>query len=311
MEWVVRDIAAVNSIIYYLDDFLCVGLASSEVCAVLLTTLEYIAECFGIPLAPDKTEGPTTVISFLGIVVDSEAMECQLPEEKLRALQAEIRAIVGLCKVQLRTLQSVLGKLNFACRIIPMGRVFSRRLSASTGGVESPKHFVRLNKDHRDDLRIWHGCCGIHRFRGFLPGEVECGAVARILESGGASEEHGATGAISGGTGGEAMGPNPSGKARFHGDNLGVVQVINKVSSASPPVVRLLRHLVLRCMQLNVFIYAVHLPGVENVTADALPRFQWGKFRELAPAADTHGVPCPPGLWKIALEWSLTGSDGQ
>lgn len=63
-------------------------------------------------------------------------------------------------------------------------------------------------------------------------------------------------------------------KVHFHGDNLGVVQVINKVSAASPPVVRLLRHLVLRCMQLNVFIYAVHLPGVENIIADALSHFQ-------------------------------------
>lgn len=37
-------------------------------------------------------------------------------------------------------------------------------------------------------------------------------------------------------------------KVRFPVDNLGVVQVINKVSAASPPVVRLLRHLVLRCL---------------------------------------------------------------
>lgn len=56
-------------------------------------------ERFGIPLAPDKTEGPTTVISFLGIMVDSEVMACRLPEDKLRALQAEIRATVGLRKV--------------------------------------------------------------------------------------------------------------------------------------------------------------------------------------------------------------------
>lgn len=113
-----------------------------------------------------------------------------------------------------------------------MGRVFCRWLSASTGRVESPKHFVRLTKEHREDLRIWHlflehfngralwmpgpvsnfdlkvihGCGGIHGFQGFFPGEVECGAMARIMESGRVFEEPGAAGTISGGTGGGAMG---------------------------------------------------------------------------------------------------------
>lgn len=73
MEWVVRDIAGVNSIIHYLDDFLCLGPASSEVYVVLLATLEHIAARFGIPLAPEKTEGPTTVLSYLGVVLDSNA----------------------------------------------------------------------------------------------------------------------------------------------------------------------------------------------------------------------------------------------
>lgn len=100
-------------------------------------------------------------------------------------------------------------------------------------------------------------------------------------------------------------------KVRFHGDNPGVVQVINKLLVTFPPVVRLLRHLVLRCMQLNVFVYDVHRPGVENVIADALSRFHWDKFQELAPAAEMHGVPCPPGLWKIVLGGSPARSDDQ
>lgn len=53
-------------------------------------------------------------------------------------------------------------------------------------------------------------------------------------------------------------------------DNLGVVQAINSITSSSPPVIRLLRHLVLRCLQLNSFLYAVHVPGVTNTVADDL-----------------------------------------
>ena len=100
-------------------------------------------------------------------------------------------------------------------------------------------------------------------------------------------------------------------KVRFNCDNLGVVQVVNRLSAASPPVVSLLRHLVLRCLHLNVFMYAVHLPGVENTLADALSRFQWDRFRELAPAAEQHGVPCPDWMWDIALQAQHGGSRGR
>ena len=134
LEWVVRDVSGVNSVTQYLDDFLCVGTAGSRFCAVWLATLEHIAEQFGVPLAPEKTEGPRLVIQFLGIVIGAEVMECRLPLDKLEGLEAEICEMGGLRKVQLRALQSLLGKLNFACRILPMGRVFCRRLSASTAG---------------------------------------------------------------------------------------------------------------------------------------------------------------------------------
>lgn len=43
VEWVVREVSGVNSIIHYLDDFLCMGPAASRICAVLLATLEHIA----------------------------------------------------------------------------------------------------------------------------------------------------------------------------------------------------------------------------------------------------------------------------
>lgn len=83
-------------------------------------------------------------------------MECCLPADKLHALQAEIRSVVGLRKIQLRQLQSLFGKSNFACRILPMGRVFCCRLSAVTAGVSFPQHFITLTREHWEDLRVWH-----------------------------------------------------------------------------------------------------------------------------------------------------------
>lgn len=57
-----------------------------------------------------------------------------MPRGKLEDLQKEIREIHGLRKVQLRTLQSLLGKLNFACGIIPMGQVLPTAVGSHRGG---------------------------------------------------------------------------------------------------------------------------------------------------------------------------------
>ncbi|KAM4013494.1 LOW QUALITY PROTEIN: uncharacterized protein ACNLHF_003571 [Anomaloglossus baeobatrachus] len=131
LEWVVRDVSGWSSVVHYLDDFLCVGPADSAQCAGILAAMEWVSAYFGVPLAPEKTTGPTTCISFLGIVIDSVAWEVRLPEEKVNGLKDEVARARRVKKLQLREVQSLLGKLNFACRVMPMGRIFLRRLAAS------------------------------------------------------------------------------------------------------------------------------------------------------------------------------------
>lgn len=45
-------------------------------------------------------------------------------------------------------MQSLLGTLNFACRVIAPGRAFCRRLIASTIGVKKPFHKIRMSQKH-------------------------------------------------------------------------------------------------------------------------------------------------------------------
>lgn len=84
----------------------------SRCCGLLLGTVQYMAERFGISLAADKTEGPATELFFLGITIDSLAMECRLPVDKLVALWIEVSRASGLHKLCLPELQSLLGKLK-------------------------------------------------------------------------------------------------------------------------------------------------------------------------------------------------------
>lgn len=41
----------------------------------------------GVPLSPDKIEGPATTLIFLGIVLDSVRLQVSLPQEKLARLR--------------------------------------------------------------------------------------------------------------------------------------------------------------------------------------------------------------------------------
>ncbi|CAJ0927872.1 unnamed protein product [Ranitomeya imitator] len=167
LEWAVRD-----SVIHYLDDFMCIGPDQSQCCEVLLRTVVWIAERFGVPLAPGKTEGPCTSLSFLGIVVDSEKWEFRLPVDKVLGLRSEVARARHLKKLLLREVQSLPGKLNFACRIIPMGRVFSRRLASATAGVRAPHHFVHLSVEHKANLEVWDRFLACYNGRSLLMEDV-------------------------------------------------------------------------------------------------------------------------------------------
>lgn len=61
-----------------------------------LTGLQGLAPHHGVPLAPYKTEGPTTVIKFLGSLIDSAHMECRLLEDKVQNLRELVSRAKGV-----------------------------------------------------------------------------------------------------------------------------------------------------------------------------------------------------------------------
>ncbi|KAM4045411.1 LOW QUALITY PROTEIN: uncharacterized protein ACNLHF_009243 [Anomaloglossus baeobatrachus] len=250
-------------------------------------------------------------------------MECRLPEDKLTDLRYCVQRALEAKKIRLRDLQSLLGKLNFACRILPMGRVFSRRLAQATAGVSHPLHFIRLKVEHKADLRVWSRFLQLYNGRSLWLREVVSSDELVLYTDVAGSSGFGAyfggrwcvgkwpeSWRISGLTRNLALlelfpivvlwGQElRDRKVRFMCDNLGVVQCVNKLIADSPPVVDLLRHMVLQCLELNLFIWAVHVPGVLNSVAGALSRFQWDRFRVLALDAEQQETVWPIWLWDL------------
>ena len=93
----------------------------------------------GIPIAPDKN---VQVITFLGLELDSVAMEVKLPVDKLNRCTALIETCLKKDKIQLKPLQSITGTLNFACGAVVPGSPFLRRVINLTIGVTVPCHYM-------------------------------------------------------------------------------------------------------------------------------------------------------------------------
>lgn len=85
-------------------------------------------------------------------------------------------------------------------------------------------------------------------------------------------------------------------------DNQAFVSIINKRTSKSKRIMKLIRRLVLFTMCNNILFKAVHLDGVHNKIADALTRFQYDRFMFLAPQADQAPTEIPSECLRIISE---------
>ena len=109
----------------------------------------------GIPIAPEKTCGPITSLSFAGIKLDSILLEARLPHDKIEKCVSLISELCHRKKVTLKEIQSLVGLLNFACSVIRPGRAFLHWLIDLTVDVSMPNHYIRLNKEVKEDLDLW------------------------------------------------------------------------------------------------------------------------------------------------------------
>ena len=69
-------------------------------------------------MAPEKTCGPLTTLSFAGIELDTIKLEARLPLDKLHKCIDFITAFRQRKKITLKELQSLIALLNFACSVV-------------------------------------------------------------------------------------------------------------------------------------------------------------------------------------------------
>ena len=146
---------------HYLDNFLLLGPPGAEKCGRSLRLCLDVCRLLGVSVAPQKTEGPSTSLCFLGILLDTERMELRLPEGKLRRLQALVRDWKGRKRCQKRQLLSLIGQLQHACRVVMVGRSFLRRLIDLSTVAKQLHHHIHLNRAAQSDLLWWDTFLGV------------------------------------------------------------------------------------------------------------------------------------------------------
>ena len=134
----------------YLDDFLFVAYAR-YICNQMIQGFLDICTTVGVPIAQEKTEWSSSIIVFLGILLNGIEMTLGIPEEKRQKALYLLRKIMDKRKTTVKELQTLCGYLNFLNKVVYPGRAFLRRMSAklSKMGIKT-QYGERKNRDHAE-----------------------------------------------------------------------------------------------------------------------------------------------------------------
>ena len=309
LVWIAKYRFGCKSIINVLDDFLLIE-KGEDLGKIALGSFIRMCDMIQIPLKMSKTIKPCTNIEFLGLRLDSVRREVILPSAKVTALKFELRAAIEEESLSLREVQSLIGKLNFACLAVPMGRTFLRRLIDTTRGTLRPRRRIITTRQTRKDMEAWlvflssFNGRSMMSCRGWDPSKL----VSLYTDASG-SIGFGAT-----------LGPSwiygnwPSSmenssiavkemvpivlachiwftklaekSVRIVSDNMSVVCAINAKSCRDPSLMAWVRRFFVICIRGSIQVYAEHIPSKANACADALSRGLLQRFKILRPSAD-------------------------
>lgn len=98
MDWCIHR-RGLDLIFHYLDDFLVMGPLHLDACRHNLQLLDSECRNLGVPLALEKIEGPSSILSFLGIKVNSIEGILHLPANKLKHLSSTITECMAASEI--------------------------------------------------------------------------------------------------------------------------------------------------------------------------------------------------------------------
>ena len=155
IHWSLQHNHCVCYLLHYLDDFFTASSPISAECSNNLQTVLSLCDNINAPVKTSKIEGPSTRLIFLGIVIDTDSMTAGISPKCKEDLLLLIQFLRKKNKCTKHQLLSLVGKLSFACKVVPAGRIFLRRLIDLSFTVLWMHHHLRLCSDAYLDLDWW------------------------------------------------------------------------------------------------------------------------------------------------------------
>ena len=329
LAWALQCEGVVNTV-HYLDDFLFWGPPGSPVCEVALGRATVLCNRLGLPTAPHKTVGPVTSLTFLGIEIDSVAMELRLPADKLARLRRTLSQWEKRRHATKHDLQVLIGHLNHAAAVVRPGRSFIRQLIDASKIPRRQTHRVRLNAGCRADVAWWSTFVqqwnGVSLFPDLPPGPSVisdasgswgCGAYTTTSHQwfqlqwppSWSTIDIAVKELIPVVVSAALWGREWTGSlALFRSDNQAVVACLSSRSARDTHLSHLLRCLFFLEAHFGFEHHAQHIAGKDNTAADALSRNKVHELFSLVPQA-SHSVRQPPDaltemLWDKSVNWT-------
>ena len=159
-----------TTITNYLDDFLFLALTIWR-CNYLLQQFLLICKEIGFPIAYDKTDWASDMVTFLGLLLNGRLYTLSIPLNKKEKAEQLLSQMLSKNKTKIHDLQVLCGYLNFIGRAIHPGRVFTRRMYAKYAHIVNfksnnnefcvkkympkPYHHVKIDSEFRSDCKVW------------------------------------------------------------------------------------------------------------------------------------------------------------
>ena len=326
----------------YLDDYLFVALIKA-ICNNQMEIFLEICKSIGLPVNLDKTFWASTLLTFLGFLIDTENQRVLVPKDKIVRAQNMISHVLNKKskKLTVLQLQKICGFLNFLGKAIVPGRAFTRRLYAYTSSKKKmlkPHHHLKLSAEMQLDLTMW--------LEFLFDQTAFCRPFIDFEKKWKANELEFYTDASKNfrlGFGGYfrnfwmaqkwdkkfVIKHNPSiqylelyavvaailawghflQNKRFiiYCDNRSCCSMINSTTSKCRNCMVLIRLLVLKSLNCNFRVFAKHVKSKENGIADSLSRFQFDRFNKLKNKKkykfNEKSTMVPEDIWPMQKIW--------
>ena len=296
--WVLQHKFGLKSLVHYADDFFLVSTDTRNLAVRDLTCMcEAFAE-LNIPLAEGKIIGPSHIITYLGIEINSNLLTMSVPKDKYDELMVMLPSWLEKKTCTKRQLLSLIGKLSFICKVVRPGRIFLRRLIDLSMSVQRLSHHININKQVREDIKWWWDFLPTWNQKSLIPESFQITSTDIQLFTDASSAGFGAIYGkawIQGTWDGVAQkysidfkelfaivaavftwGSQWEGKRIvFVTDNLPITQIWHKGTSRSSEIMVLVRKLYLVAAQCGFSVSLTHILGIYNLVADAFPVFRW------------------------------------